>query len=411
MLTYLKTKGSQAYAALVVALQRRVVWVRGERQDWLGEPTDRFALLAILGVEHVAESQKRYPVVNRLELLRILALESQQSGTTVLSRIGPLEGESRLVTRYTLKEFPTNLAPSALFAVPETWLLSLSISSGEGMEVSRDGRKFYVTTNGRSHPQGALIRDFQSFLAAAGLPAPTTRVVVEDLESIRARLIAGVRRLSWADWPRLIRKDALEPVSQSLRPVSIGVSAIIIGYLLLTSAYLLGMNALRDWQLARLGAEVQPLFQAEQTIERLGQESRALTELLNARQSSWSMWEIIPTVWQNESGLITGASYQNRSLKVQGRAKSAVTVLEEIAASPLVVSADFQSGVRQRNEREQEFTLAIEMAPASVLRTAKKEPPLDSPSSEPKVADPNSTRLNASGLSSSASKSPDGDAS
>jgi hypothetical protein len=338
-------------------LHQRVVWIADQRRDFVGEVSAKTALVAFIGKEHYREHRRRYPVQSRIELMRILRLEAQ-AGVTALLHIGPANPEGRWVTRYELKPLAAHLMPAALLWIPETLALSKALPGASYFEVMRGSLRYFVTADGRSQLAGGAIIDGSQFALAAGLGANTTAINLGP-EAVSPHLLRGLRSLSVSEFLEFVSRDLLSSALQLLRPLSLGAAVFVLGYLVLSSAYLLGFNQLRSWQLTQVEAEVAPLFVSERKLDALTRQSAAVAALLDARFESWPMWEIIPRIWE-KNGFVTGIVLDDDELLLRGRAPSAVEILEAIAKSPGVSAARFESGVRQ-NQGQEEFSIVLRM--------------------------------------------------
>jgi len=350
MISLLRERLESVWRRIQRELRLRLVWQIGERVSFTGEVGEKYALLAIIGREHYRERRTRYPVTSRADLARIVNLETRGK-LGILTRIGPLVDNTRVVQFFELPEsFVTN-PPRALFWIPESVVAALALESTEVATISREDFCYYVAQSGANQLRGGAIVSPSLFRMAAGVPLEG---VDRDLVGVDALplLERGFWRLRPEDWWSFVGPEARSIVSELWRPVSAVVVASMFLYLLAVSAYLSGALAVREWQLERLGPAVTPLLEAQRRVDALATERAEMKKILDARAPVWPMWEIATQVWLG-GGPFTRLSFKEGEVIIDGRAPSAVKVLEGLAARKDVSAARFDSAVRQAGDQQQ----------------------------------------------------------
>jgi hypothetical protein len=331
-------------------LRFRLVWRSSARLAFTREVSDKFALLAVIGREHYRERRVRYPVSSRQDLARIVALETRgKSG--VLTRIGPLVDNARSVQFFEVAESFVANPPRALFWIPESVVVAIALDEAEVATVARDNFRYYVAQSGVNQLHGGAIVSPALFRMAAGVPLEGLDREIDGV-GVLPLLERGLRRLSLEDWWSFIGPEFRGIAKELWRPAAAGVAAVGLLYLLSASAYLSGALAFRQWQLDRLGPTVTPLLEAQRRVDALVAERASMRKVFDARVPAWPVWDVATEVWAS-GGSFTRLAFKDGELVIDGRAPSAVKVLEGLSARKDVSAARFESAVRQAGDQEQ----------------------------------------------------------
>lgn len=169
-----------------------------------------------------------------------------------------------------------------------------------------------------------------------------------------------MRRLRPDDWWSFRGPEFQRSLSELWRPILAVTACLVLVYLTAVSTYLAGAFALREWQLEELGPEVTPLLEAQRKVDLLAAERASMKSVMDRRIAVWPMWEIATQVWA-AGGSFTGVSFRDGEVVIDGRAPSAIKVLESLSARKDVVSAKFDSAVRQAADQQQ-FVIRLRLA-------------------------------------------------
>lgn len=343
---------------LARALRARLVWLAADRLSFNGEPEDRFALLAVIGREHYREYRKKYPIASRSELSRVIDLETH-GRAGVFYRIGPLADNFREVQFFELPDAFLAAPPRALFWIPESVVVSLTLAQSDVAAVSRDQFCYFVASSGINQVRGGAIVSPVLFRMAAGVPLEGIDQELTGAEIFPA-LERGLRRLRPDDWWSFRGPEFQRSLGELWRPILALTASLALVYLTAVSAYLVGALALREWQLEKLGPEVTPLLEAQRKVDLLAAERTSMKNVMDRRIAVWPMWGIATQVWA-AGGSFTGVSFRDGEVVIDGRAPSAIKVLETLSARKDVVSAKFDSAVRQAADQQQ-FVIRLRLA-------------------------------------------------
>lgn len=331
----------------------RFVWVAEERRTFNGDSSDEYALVAVIGREHYVESRKRYPILNRADLGRVIEVE-KRGREGLFSRIGPVIDSSREVQFFCFSETLKARSPRAVFWVPESLVLALSLSD-EGVATVRRGQFcYFISSRGRTQISGGGIVSPTLFRMAAGIPLSGLESTLDD-EGVLSILRRFIFRIKLEDWWNFRGPDFHRLFRDLWRPVIAITSVIFLAYLSLASAYLSAGVAVRQLQIDRLGSEVAPLLEAQRRIDFLSSERATMRQVVESRTEVWPMWEIAAEVWA-AGGAINSLTFRSGDVVITGTAPSAIKILERVAAKKTVAWAKFDSGVRQAAQ-EQVFSI------------------------------------------------------
>jgi hypothetical protein len=336
--------------SLARRIRARLIWLTHERVTFGGESGSDYALVVVIGREHYRERRKRYPIVSRAELRRVIDLEtSRRPG--VFARIGPPVDNSREVQFFELPATFLANPPRGLFWIPEDVVVSLTLEDTDVAAIARGDFCYYLSRSGTNQLRGGAIVSPTLFRMAAGVPLEGN-----DREWVDAALLpvleAGLRRLSFEDWWSFRGPEFQRVIGELWRPAAVLAAGVAIVYLGLASAYLHGTLAFRQWQLDRLGPEVTPLLAAQRRVDDLAAERASMKKVLDAKTAAWPMWEVATQVWAS-GGSFTAISVRDGEMVIEGRAPSAIKVLEGLDARKDVSNARFDSAVRQEDNAQQ----------------------------------------------------------
>lgn len=344
------------------AVESRVVWVTSNRRTLLGIESREFALVAIIGREHFELTRRRYPIRNWRDLHRVLQLELGSSRSWV-AQIGPLEGDEREVRLFRLSPDLRVADLRALCWLPETVLLSVAASNHGVLTVERDGLRYFLASNGETMVEGGAIRNPMLFALAAGIAVENPGAILRSSE-LADEFSRRIFDVSLRDWWSFRSRVATDHLLRFARPAALVCAVTLLVYLAVISAYLSGMQVLRQKQLNSLGTEVSTLITQQRAVDLMAKERRALAEIVSSGQPVWPVWEVAAAIWKSK-GAIYSVSLADNKLSVRCSAPAATDVLEALQALRGYRNAQFASAVRQGGAG-QEFVVSLERASVEV---------------------------------------------
>lgn len=341
-------------------LSRRVAWLTDQRRDMAGEPSDAAALVVVLGREHYTERRRSFPIASLRDLDAVLAQDLAGAPTT-LTLVAPVRNDRRDVTFFELKEEAVARIGRTAWVIPESVLLAAGLAPGSVATVERAGFRYFLAASGESQPEGGAVASAELFALAIGLdPGRVERI---EADSLRERLLAGLRRLPPGAWLRLRLPAKRLRLRLEWRPVVIALASAAFGYLSVASGYLLLTKHAREAELAGLGSEVENLLDAQREVDRLLSEQQGLADLLARRQPSYRLWQVVAAAWAKRAE-VTGIELRDAELVLRGTAPVATDVLAAVAALPGVNDARFSASVRAGSKGTEQFAISLKMTGA-----------------------------------------------
>lgn len=338
-------------------LMRRLHWLTSDTQNLLGEPASGFAWVVILGREHYDERSIRYPIRTRMDLNRVLRLELE-SPRQNLTYIGPYVDNHREVKIFSIKPEAESQLRRAVFVIPESLLLSLTIEPHTIVTVSRNAVRYFLSASTPSQMSGGLVRSADLYALGAGLSVGH-QLELSDDTAFHERFVRSLKTLGAADWIGFVSSALTARVLDKSKPAAALLAIFVTAYLVLAQAYLTGMTMWREHQLSRLGSEVSTLIETQRRIDRTVEEHGAIARIMEGRWGTYRVWEIAGEVW-NSGGSFTVVNMIGPKLTVRGSTVDATALLKKISALASVRSAKFIAPVRQDNFA-QEFVIEIEL--------------------------------------------------
>jgi hypothetical protein len=357
MMSFFQSYFTSTRTRLRAAVLARLVWLIDYRLTFAGDSAERYALLAVIGREHYRERRKRYPIVSRVELGRVIALELA-GRTDTFWRMGPPVNNVREVQFFELSPEAGESRIRALFWFPESLVASFALSSGDVAKISRNDFSYFLSDRGGNQLSGGAIVSPALFRMASGLP-----LAGDDREFVDADVLvllrSGVSRLTPSDWWRFKSPEWKRLAAELWQPISALTVVSVLVYLCIVSAYLFSAQILREHELAKLGPEVSPLLEAQRQIDVLVTERASMQRVFESKVAAWPMWEVAATAWRSGAA-ITTLSFKDGEVTINGSAASAIDLLQALAKSEGVSEAKFESGVRQ-SANEQLFVIRVKL--------------------------------------------------
>ena len=346
---------------LVGCFRHKVVFIGERREDLDGNPSSRFALLAVLGCEHYRHRSVSYPIRSRRELAQVLDYEIEPSALTFISS---WDGESRQVDIYEIVGEDFLSSSRAVFFIPETLLLSRALTSDAIFKVERTGLCYFVAQTGLWHLAGGLVQNERAFILASGLSIDRVEIV-DDRRALH-EIILGLRKLQAAEWLDALSADLISKVWARVRPLAVMSLSVCAVYGLLVSVYLLVALSIRQSQIDSLGPEVGDLLAAQRRVDSLAVTSAGLSSVIAKTNRSWRVWEVPSTVWSG-GGRVAAFTQFDGKIMIRGEAPNATDLLSRLSKLETFSAPAFASPVRQDGDQQQ-FVIELKPREASDVR-------------------------------------------
>jgi hypothetical protein len=345
-------------------LATRVVWLAAHRIDLIGHVNDRFALVAVVGREHLELLHRRYPIRSRSDLLRVLRLEFDSAvGDEHLFWIGELRGDEREVIVFRVLPTCPTQAIRALFWVPETLVLQEEARERGVITICREGLRYFLASDGRSMIEGGVIHSASLFALAVGLPTSLDDGPDVGTDGILSRIPKSLTRMRLTDWWTLRSPVAAAKGLEFAKPAAVFAGFLLVIYFALVTTYLWGMESYRQAQLRSLGPEVTALIAQQRAVDIMTKERNAIATLLQAHSPAWPIWELVAVIWRAR-GTVYSINLVDNKITFRCSAPDATEVLGALQRVPGVEGVKFESGVRQV-VAGQEFVISLSRLPGS----------------------------------------------
>jgi hypothetical protein len=155
-------------ASLVNRLSRHVTWHGSTDHNLAGEAGRHFPLVLILGREHYKERRRTYPALRRRDLEKVLRQELAGEPPT-LSVPGPVRGDRREVSFYSMQPGFIESLPRSLFVIPESVVLGSEVPEDGWADVERQDYRYFLFADGSSQPAGGALAQRELVALAAGV--------------------------------------------------------------------------------------------------------------------------------------------------------------------------------------------------------------------------------------------------
>ncbi|REL26109.1 hypothetical protein DXX93_05645 [Thalassotalea euphylliae] len=349
----------------------------------------------IVAREYYQEKQLSYPIDNKKELTKLLALEfeGQTASSYQITAIG--ESTSKVSTwKFNQLTQLSHITPR--FVLPESLLLSLNIHPHQVLaqdclaDNDVKSKKLFVSQHNGSSISSyltPLINSPERFCNSIGkaLASYETNELTRDIvvkhgtKELAANLVSGLIRLPFSNLSAFAQKQqsqqGIGELIKSLLLPGIGVFAV---YLALTSAWLYWQNTALTEQIANQQGDVANALNVQSKYTERLAEAQELTSLIAAQDQKAMIWPVLATVIEDFDirtirfikgrYVFLGRTHrEKKNSNTDQKEKENVTLkstdlLERLISHPEVVDAQFDSAVR-RSKRYESFVVSFTLKP------------------------------------------------
>jgi hypothetical protein len=349
-------------ASLVNRLSRHVTWHGSTDHNLAGEAGRHFPLVLILGREHYKERRRTYPALRRRDLEKVLRQELAGEPPT-LSVPGPVRGDRREVSFYSMQPGFIESLPRSLFVIPESVVLGSEVPEDGWADVERQDYRYFLFADGSSQPAGGALAQRELVALAAGVDLDRSpdewRGSAELLRRMRRALLKLPGLTWWSCRNPLPRRFGLDAVAW--RPVALTAALTLFGYLVVSSLYLQVSLSLRNGDLDALRPQIQEGLATDEEARDLGVRRNALAELWGGRADTQLIWQGVALAAQKRAS-INQIEMRDGKVRFYGEAADAAEILTLLAAVPEFKDVGFDSAVRSGRSGRQNFTLSFALA-------------------------------------------------
>lgn len=336
--------------------------------------------IVVVGRQHYFESVTDYPVGDLADVKKILENRpwaSPFSGQQ-FDQIERLTAQAHRVTSWVIKDqVMASLQPRPLLVIPETACIN-ALRPQQPQLLSRLGHTLVVanTSDGLisnvyqadpSNGSAAAPRDI--FFASVGLSEDASWQRNDD-KSTHDLLLKGLGTI--------LKAAPLNFVLPFKSPLGVGypwkgalklLGGLLVIYLLLTSAYLVGVNAWVDHRIEQLRVQSEPVLELRQQVTKLQAEYSAMKTLVSGVTPIWVVWDLALDLADRDVTL-RAVNKESDGVIFFLSASKASEVMRFLSQDPRVASADYAFPVTQRNSQQQ-FAIKVVLVPQKMLLTAE----------------------------------------
>ncbi len=331
-----------------------IVWITDDRRTLVGRVSSRWALVAIIGREHLVEHKYVFRNAKKLEAVRAIRPTSERG----LVSFSLCSNGDMVVIRHVLSASLDPASIKAIFWVPESCLLAKTLDSGGVAQVSRNRLSYFLEASGATLMSGGVIQSLEIFAWSVGAPSADA-VEVAGADGVVLRMRQALSKAAISDW-WFWRAGILGQVVRTHgKPIAILLAVICLTYFSLVSAYLKSAIFWHEQRLSKLGPSVETLLKHQREIDENIKEAQVLSEVLRSDLYSYAVWSVIHEAWSMKAS-ITGIDYEDGRVTLRGKSPRSTELLSRLSTLPVVTDAKFIAAVRQVENLE-EFSIAFEL--------------------------------------------------
>ncbi len=326
----------------------------------LVKQNDFSALIVIVARQFYHEQAKTYPIENKTELKKLLALEFSDNENTYYHLWGYKEGTSQVnIWQYNLQ------VPSALLKLPETLLLALTAKENQVIEINNSEHKKQSLFVGRSGDliysiiKNSVINSSQLFAMSIGIgKTPQDRIVAVNDNA--EQLASGIKQLSLPIISAFIQKPKVESRLQLLKNIALPFFIVLGLYFSASSVFLTYKQQNLQQSLASQSSEVSVALERQQAFDQQLTRYSQLQTFLSSQQASSPLWFVMADLFPQAK--FTNIRIAANRFVIRGSTEKATDLLELLSNMPQVIDAKFDFPTR--NSRNQEvFVISFNLLP------------------------------------------------
>lgn len=324
------------------------------------EHTENKASILIVARAFYSEQAKDYPIDNKAELKKLLALEFAVNDNYHTHIWGSENGHSQV----NIWQFNQSV-PSAYILLPETLLLGLSANEQQIITLNSDNseeRKLFIGRLGKvihSLRSTSIINSTQRFSMSVGI-APSEQNVIIDQNSFAKQISYGVKKLTLPIISTFIQRSQKVDRMQLLKNICLPFFMVLSVYLILTSGYLSLKKYNLQQQLASHSSEVSSALNLQQSLDDKQTRYLALQHFFSNQQTSSPVW--LPMAELFPQAQFTNIRLDNNRFILRGTTQQATQLLEQISKHPRIADAKFDFPTR-KNRNQDAFVISFVLVP------------------------------------------------
>jgi hypothetical protein len=314
--------------------------------------------LLIIARKHYHEQVQDYPIENKRELKKLLALEYGDDSCYHIWQ----NSEVTFAGKHQVNIWQFDSAvPNCFIRLPETLLLALTakveqiVSAQNGIPQTSNDLKLkniFIGRQGKSvqsSPQTVIIHSTQRFASSIGIAQLTTDKIITP-ENYVNELALAMKKLSPSLLSSFIKAPKIADRLALLKNMSVPIFLVLTGYLALTSLYLTYQNTNKAQHLSNQSSEVSIALQQQQNVDQNLAQYLALQAFFKDKKTTSQFWLVMAELFPQAqfSNIRTSGS----RFVLRGEAKQATQVLELLSKNTRVQDAKFDFPTRKNRGLE-----------------------------------------------------------
>jgi len=340
----------------------------------LGNSIKSKQTIVIIARSFYSEKVCSYPVSNKTELKKLLALEnstlSAAESNNTFYHCWQTDNDKHKNNSHDNNQSKVNIwqfkssVPSALIRLPETLLLALTMPEHKIMQtVAAVAKKdvFITHVNGLVHSlvQSSMVNSAPVFAMSVGVNQTQKAQVVESAQ-LATQLALGFKKLTLPLLASFIKAPKVENRFQLVKNIALPFTVVFSCYLALSSTYLLYKQQSLQ-QHAGQNSEVAVALKQQLVLDKQLTRYNAFKGFIAGQTNHTPLWLVLADIFPTAK--FTNIRVTNNRYVLRGSATKATDLLEALSDNKQVVSAKFDFPTRKNRGRES-FVISFELIAA-----------------------------------------------
>lgn len=353
---------SRIYNWFVQLFSKQVYYYNGQLYKFVSKPHGEVVLepaeqsapkFLIVSPKYVSVEAEKYPVANKKELHKILALKTTPSIRYCVSDVSKDNGAQVLKYKF------SDGVPPAWFKIPEIAILGQLATAKKALEVqaSQKGGEYFLAKSGEQlkyAPKAGLLISLERLKVATGVSADKVEAISwnEKGKLLKSGLLTIGMKTLIPFLPKRSEIDFQKYILASIFPAS----GILFIYMSITSAVLLINESYLTSEINSQSQQLGNLLELNIELDEKRKDIVSLNQFLSERHSMLGLWQVLAPLFQKLT--IDQITLNSGRIVFRAQGESATQILEEFRKSQLVDDAKFDSPVLTLRNGER-FTISF----------------------------------------------------
>ncbi|MDT0602812.1 hypothetical protein [Thalassotalea castellviae] len=302
--------------------------------------------LVIVARSHYQELAKTYPIENKTELKKLLALELTENELSFSKIADSKEGQ----TSANIWHFHQSV-PKAFITLPESLLLSLINQPGQIAQVEGNQTLFVGQNNGVVHSAiaNSMINSVPRFAMSTGV-VNNDELNVFTASNLAMALASGIKASSFSLFSSFVKLKSTFDKEIFLKQAVVPFAVIFSSYLILSSSYLLGKQYWLEQQLTSQSSEVNAVLAEQQLFDNNQQRFEQLTAFYQDKKNSAQLWLVLAELFEHAN--FSNFRIDNQRFVLRGSTEQATDLLARVSNIAKVKDAKFDYPTRNSRGKD-----------------------------------------------------------